>query len=98
MKTDWLALLPYLILAAGGTLVFCLGAVRGKRPGGGGFLYLLSLLTAVAAGVAVLATAPGAAVLGGMLDGGAFARFFIFLICAITAAVLLFGFRYTQIR
>jgi NADH-quinone oxidoreductase subunit N len=98
MTPDWLVLLPYLILAAGGTLVFCLGAVRGKRPGGAGFLYLLSLLTAVAAGVSVLVTAPGAAVFDGMLDGGPFAQFFIFLICAITAGVLLFGYHYTQIR
>jgi NADH-quinone oxidoreductase subunit N len=33
-----------------------------------------------------------------MLDAGPFARFFLFLICAITAAVLLFSYRYTQIR
>lgn len=98
MKPDWLALLPYLLLAAGGTLVFCLGAVGGKRLRMDGVLYLLALFSAVAAGLAVPATEPGALVFGGMLDGGPFARFFIFLICAITVAVLLFSYRYTQVR
>ena len=96
--TDLLALLPYLFLAAGGILVFCLGAVRGKRPGGAGFLFLLSLLAAVAAGLAVLLTPPGGVVLGGMLDSGPFGRFFLFLICAVTVTVLLFGQRYAQTR
>lgn len=98
MKTDWLALLPYMILAAGGTLVFCLGALGGKRPGVGRILYLLALLAAAAAGAVVLATPPGTLVLGGMLDAGPFARFFIFLLCAVTAGVLLFGYRYSQVR
>lgn len=96
--TDWLALLPYLLLAAGGTLVFSLGAVGGKRPGMGRVLYLLALLTAAAAGAAVLGTPPGDLVWGGMLDSSAFARFFVVLLCAITAAVLLFGYRYSQVR
>jgi len=98
MKSDWLALLPYLILAAGGTLVFCLGAVGGKRPGLSRVLYLMALLAALAAGAAVLATPPGALVLGGMLDSSAFAKFFIFLLGAVTAGVLLFGYRYSQVR
>ncbi|MFZ5450694.1 MAG: NADH-quinone oxidoreductase subunit N [Thermodesulfobacteriota bacterium] len=98
MITDWLALLPYLILAAGGTLVFFLGALVGKRTGAGRVLYLLAFLAAVAAGAVVLATPPGALVLGGMLDAGPFPRFFTLLLCAVTAGVLLFGDRYSQIR
>jgi NADH-quinone oxidoreductase subunit N len=98
MTTEWIALLPYLLLAAGGTLIFCVGALASQGSGRQRVLYPLALAAAVLAGIAVLAGPPGAASFGGLLDQGAFARFFTFLFCAITAAVLLFGHRYNQAR
>ena len=52
MPTDWAGLLPVLILAGGGTLIFCAGAFWRRLPGG--VLFALALLSAAAAGAAAL--------------------------------------------
>jgi NADH-quinone oxidoreductase subunit N len=96
MHTDWLGLLPVLILAAGGTIIFGAGALKRERSGGLLFaLALLSVLTAVAAAALVelrLSTSQG------MVDLGGYARFFTLLLLAIALLTLLFVRQYAETR
>lgn len=95
MLTDWVAILPQLLLAAGGTLIFCVGAFWRRRPGE--LLFALALLTASGTGAAAVLVASKAESFSG-LDLGSFARFFTFLFAAITALTVLFVRRYAKVR
>ena len=92
MATDWIGLLPTLILAAGGTVIFCVGAFWRRRPVD--VLFALALITTVAAGAVALLVNPGAATSENLVDLGGFARFFTCLIMAITGLTVLFVRRY----
>ncbi len=88
MATDWTGLLPILILAGGGTLIFLVGAFWRSRPAG--LLFALALLTALATGaVALLLPSPNPS-FEGMLDLGGYAQFFYLLLMFITIVTLLF--------
>ncbi len=88
MSTDWIGLLPILILSGGGTVIFGVGAFWRRRPTD--LLFALALLTTAAAGAVALLVTPGAATADHMVDLGAFARFFTFLFMAIMGLTLLF--------
>jgi NADH-quinone oxidoreductase subunit N len=93
MPSDWTGLLPFLILAGGGTLIFLTGAFWRRRPGG--VLFALALATAGAAAAATLllpSPGPGA---GGLLDLGGYFRFFTSLLLGITLISLLLVHRYS---
>jgi NADH-quinone oxidoreductase subunit N len=96
MPTDWLGLLPVLILAGGGTLIFCAGAFWRRLPGE--VLFALALLTAAAAGAAALLVTPGHPSSEGMLDLGGYARFFTCLFMVITLLTCLFLRQYARAR
>jgi NADH-quinone oxidoreductase subunit N len=96
MPKDWPALLPYLILAGGGTLIFLAGAFRPRRPGE--LLFALALLTALGAGAAAAMAPPRALTFLGLLDLGGYARFFNCLFAAVSVLALLFARRYGQVR
>ena len=96
MPTDWTGLLPLLILAGGGTLIFLVGAFWRRRPAG--VLFALALLTAVAAGAAVLLLPPLHPGFEGMLDLGGYFQFFTSLLMFITIITLLFVRRYSLTR
>ncbi len=96
MPTDWPGLLPVLILAGGGSLIFCAGAFWRRLPRE--VLFVLALLSAVAAGVAALVVVPGSPTSEGMLDLGGYARFFTCLFAGITALTTLFLRQYAQAR
>lgn len=96
MATDWIGLLPILILAAGGTVIFCVGAFWRRRPAD--LLFALALLTAVAVAAVALLVTPGSATSENMLDLGPYARFFTFLFMAITGLTLLFVRQYGKIH
>ncbi len=96
MPTDWVAIFPYLLLAGGGTLIFCVGAFWRRRPGE--LLFALALATSLAAGLAAALITPGAPSFSGMLDLGIYARYFTFLFAAITCLTLLFVRRYAKAR
>ncbi len=73
MPIDWVAILPYLFFAGGGTVIFCAGAFwRSGRPSE--LLFAVALLTAVAAGAAAALVSPGSPSFFGMLDLEGFAR------------------------
>jgi len=96
MLTAWLAILPLLLLAGGGSVVFGAGAFWRSRPRE--LLFALSLVTVVAAGAAVVLVAPRAAIFSGVLDLGSYARFFNFLFLAIAGLTLLFVRHYALVR
>ena len=93
---DWLAILPQLLLTAGGFIVFCVGAFWRKRSAG---LSLGIALVAVwLAGGATLLLQPKAPQFLRMLEVAGYGRFFTFLITLITAITLLFSHQYSKIR
>ncbi|MFA5111138.1 MAG: NADH-quinone oxidoreductase subunit N [Desulfobaccales bacterium] len=93
MSLDWTGLAPILILSGGGTLIFLVGAFWRRRPAG--LLFALALVTAGAAGAASLWLAPADPNFEGMLDLGAYSRFFTLLLMSITVLTLLFLPRYS---
>jgi NADH-quinone oxidoreductase subunit N len=96
MPTLWTGLLPFLILAGGGTLILLVGAFWRRRPAGA--LFALALATAAGAGAAALLWPPLSPGFGGMLEAGAYSRFFVGLLMAITLIALLFLDRYSRAR
>ena len=93
MPTDWTGLLPLLILAGGGTLIFLVGAFWRRRPAG--VLFALALATAGAAAAAtLLLPSPGPSP-GDLLDLGGYFRFFTSVLMFITLITLLFVRRYS---
>ncbi len=96
MHTDWIGLLPVLILAAGGTIIFSTGALWRRRPRG--LLFALALLSALAAAAVAALVAPGLPTSEGMVDLGGYARFFTFLLLAIVLLTLLFVRQYAENR
>ena len=96
MPTDWPGLLPVVILAGGGTLIFCAGAFWRRLPEG--VLFALALLSAAAAGAAALWITPANPTSEGMLDLGGYARFFTCLFMLITLLTCLFLRQYARAR
>jgi NADH-quinone oxidoreductase subunit N len=96
MQTYWLDILPILILAAGGLLVFCVGAFFPRRPAW--LLFALALITSVAAGLAAGLVAPSGGSFLEMLDLGGYARFLGVLLMVITSLSLLLVYRYSKVR
>jgi NADH-quinone oxidoreductase subunit N len=97
MESQWvLAVLPELLLAAGGFIVLCVGAFWRRRPGE--VLFLLALLTVVSTGLAAALVGPGTSFFTDRLDLTGYARFFAFLLSVITAITLLFVHQYSKVR
>ncbi len=96
MPTDWPGLIPVVILAGGGSLIFCAGAFWRRLPGG--VLFALALISAVAAGAAALWITPANPTSEGMLDLSGYARFFTCLFAAITGLTILFLRQYARVR
>jgi NADH-quinone oxidoreductase subunit N len=93
---DWLAILPQLLLTAGGFIVFCVGAFWRKRSAG--LLFGIALVAVCLAGGATLLLQPKAPQFLRMLEVAGYGRFFTFLITLITAITLLFSHQYSKIR
>jgi len=96
MHSAWNPLLPLILLAAGGTVIFCAGAIWQRLPAG--VFLAVSLLSAAGAGlVAVVSTATGSQPnLLLAMDG--FSRFYTILFTALTALTLLFLYQYAKDR
>jgi NADH-quinone oxidoreductase subunit N len=94
LESHWTAMLPHLILAGGGLIIFCTDAFWDHRPRWA--LFALAVAATVGAGLETL-FGPG----GGfayMIDGGPFARYFTGLIAGITLLTLLFSRHYARVR
>ena len=96
IHSDWIVILPQIILAMGGFIVLCAGVFWRRRPAG--LLFIISLFAALASCAVAALWEPNTAVFAGMIDGSGYARFFTFLLSSITALTLLFSYRYARIR
>jgi NADH-quinone oxidoreductase subunit N len=96
MPPNWLVILPQLLLAAGGLVIFCVGAFWRRRPTA--LLFVLALVAVLGAGLTVILFCPGSPVFESMLVQGGFSRFFTLLFLGITALTLLFARQYGKIR
>jgi NADH-quinone oxidoreductase subunit N len=96
MQPNWIDILPLLLLAAGGFLVFCLGGFWKKRPRG--LLFGLALATAIAAATTALLVRTDQTQFLMMLETGGYGRFFTILLSLITVLSLLFSYQYAKIR
>jgi NADH-quinone oxidoreductase subunit N len=96
MQPNWIDILPLLLLAGGGFLVFCIGGFWKKRPQE--VLFGLALAAAIAAGLTTLLISPEHRHFLKMVETGGYGRFFTFLLSLITTLSLLFSYRYAKIR
>jgi NADH-quinone oxidoreductase subunit N len=96
MQPNWIDILPLLLLAGGGFLVFCVGGFWKKRPQG--FLFGVALATAIAAGATTALIMPTQPQFLNMVETGGYGRFFTFLLSLITTLSLLFSYHYAKIR
>ncbi len=96
MQPNWIDLLPLLLLAGGGILVFCLGGFWKGRPQG--LLFGITLATAIAAGAAAALLSPEQPQFLKMVETGGYGRFFTVLITLITTLSVLFSYKYVRLR
>ncbi len=96
MQSGWLSLLPFIILAAGGTVVFGAGAFRRTRPTG--LLFGLAFSACLASGAAALFSNGGRTDLSHILALDGFSRFYFLIFAAITVIALLFSHDYAKAR
>ena len=96
MQIHWLDILPLIILAAGGLVIFGAGAFLPRRPPW--LLFGLSSLTALGAALAAILVAPTSADFLGMVDLGGYSRFFAILLLTVTLLTLLLLHHYSQVR
>jgi NADH-quinone oxidoreductase subunit N len=96
MQTNWIDILPLLLLAGGGLLVFCLGGFWKGRPQG--LLFGIALATAIGAGIAAFLLRPEEPQFLKMLEAGGYGRFFTSLLTLIIVLSLLFSYQYAKRR
>jgi NADH-quinone oxidoreductase subunit N len=96
MQPNWIDILPLLLLAGGGFLIFCLGGFWKVRPQG--FLFGVALATAIAAGAFTALIMPTQPQFLKMVETGGYGRFFTFLLSLIATLSLLFSYHYAKIR
>jgi NADH-quinone oxidoreductase subunit N len=94
MESTWIVILPEIFIAAGGLLIFCVGAFWPRRPKS---LFFFLALISLAGALAASAFAPMAGMsLSGMLDSEDYARLFSVLISSIAFITVLISFRYSR--
>ena len=96
MQPHWMDILPLLLLAGGGFLIFCVGGLWKRRPEG--LLFGIALAAAVAAMMTALLVRPEQMQFLMMLETGTYGRFLAILISLITALGLLFSYQYGKTR
>jgi NADH-quinone oxidoreductase subunit N len=96
MQTSWIDLLPQLLLAGGGILIFCLGGFWEKRPKG--LLFGVALVVAIGSGATALLLEPWEPRFLSMFETAGYGRFFTLLISLIITLSLLFSYQYAKRR
>ncbi|HUL30639.1 MAG TPA: proton-conducting transporter membrane subunit, partial [Thermodesulfobacteriota bacterium] len=96
MQPNWMDILPLLLLAGGGFLVFCLGGFWKRRPQE--LLFGIALAIAIVAAATALLVKPDQMQFLEMLETGGYGRFFTFLLSLIAALGLLFSYQYGKVR
>ncbi|MFZ2445140.1 MAG: NADH-quinone oxidoreductase subunit N [Syntrophobacteraceae bacterium] len=95
MSSDWIILLPYILLAGGGLFIFCAGIARPKASG---LFFATAVISVCAAGMSAFSFTPAGPGYQGMIDASAYARFFVSLVCIVSLIALLFSFRYAALK
>lgn len=96
MQLNWVDILPLILLAGGGFLVFCLGGFWKGRPHG--LLFGVALATAIAAGTAAILLKPDQTHFLKMVETSGYGRFFALLLTLVTTLSLLFSYQYVKLR
>jgi NADH-quinone oxidoreductase subunit N len=96
MENDWTAILPYLFIAGGGTLIFCTGAFWKRPPAA--FLLMTAVVSVFCAGGSAAFLRSPHTLFMQVLDTGDFARYFTLIFSVITLITLLFSFQYARSR
>ncbi|MDD3814784.1 MAG: NADH-quinone oxidoreductase subunit N [Desulfocapsaceae bacterium] len=96
MQTEWLALLPLIILAAGGSVIFGIGAFWHQVPTA--LLFGLAVFTCLASGGTALLFPNVASNLSGLLAMDAYSSFYTVLFTIITLITLLLSYQYARQR
>ena len=96
MQTEWLSLLPLILLAAGGSVLFCLGAMWRRAPKV--LLFGVAVLTCIASGGSALFFGNLTGHFAGLLVVDGFSSFYTVLFAAITLITLLFSYQYAKHR
>ena len=94
--TLYLDILPLIILAVGGIIIFLAGAFLPPRPPW--LLFAMSLLTTIAAGVMSFLVGPADPNYLNLLDLEEFSQFFTILLMLITSLTILLVYRYSRQR
>jgi NADH:ubiquinone oxidoreductase subunit 2 (subunit N) len=97
MHFSWLPdILPQLLIAGGGFLIFCAGAFPRKKPAE--LLFTMALCTVALTGMVTMVVEPHANHFLALLGVAAYDRFFIMLVLIITGLTLLFADYYSKLR
>lgn len=96
MQSDWLGLIPQIILAGGGIFIWCAGAFWLGRPKNS--LFVIAVAAVSIAGISAGLIAPEKGPFSDMIESGGYARFFTFLFCGITLLTIFFSHKHTNIR
>jgi NADH-quinone oxidoreductase subunit N len=96
MPCEWAAIVPQSFLIAGGLLIFCAGGFWPQRPTW--LLFALAVAATAGCGLAVVTVKPDSPEFCGMVDAGAYARFFVLVLSLITLLTLLFSKAYAKAR
>lgn len=91
MQSDWMILLPYIVLTGGGLIILCAGLCSRTNPR---CFFATAAAAVLAAAFAAVLHTPAGSGFGGMIDSSGFARFFILLVCFIALATLFLASRY----
>ena len=95
MSNDWSAILPLLILAAGGFFIFCAGISRTGQSER--FLFNLAVVSALGCGVAAFIPTAGAPAFWGLVESGGYARYFTVVFAFIALVTLFFAQGYARV-
>ena len=96
MQTEWIALLPFMLLAGGGILIFSLGALW--TPRAPAVFFGPAILASIGAGIASAFIRSGPLPTTHLLNSDGFCRYYIVLFAVITTITLLISWRYTERR
>jgi len=96
MLSDWIVILPQIILGMGGFLILCVGAFWRRRPSG--VLFGMALLFALASCIVGVVLKPPVETFVSMLDGSGYARFFTVLLSLIAIISVFFAYHYAKLR
>lgn len=97
MQTEWFSLLPLIILATGGSVIFCLGAFL-RRQESTALLFGLAVVTCLASGGSAVSFRNLPGQLSGLLAIDVFSSFYTVLFATITLITLLLSYQYAKNR